>query len=230
MNGLYLAEWGFNSHDVAGSVPVTVWAPLPVYTHDQIADYLATGYWTSQGAQPARFNVQTGGTLNFNVSDLSDDEAFFARAAMESWANVTGIQMVEIATPGAADIVFVNNNGSGAYTEWEAVPGGYITGATVNIPSWWIDGDEYNLNSYSFQTYIHEVGHALGLGHAGPYNGDAVYRTDSADIGDNIYLNRWWQTFWRCIRCMGRRPPFAPVTRSMGTTRPLAVIWTTFRR
>ncbi len=193
MNELYLAARNFNSHDVAGSVPVTSWARLPVYTNDQIADYLETGYWTDQGVQSARFNVQAGDTLAFNVSGLPDDEAFFARAAMESWANVTGIQMVEVTTPDTADIVFVNNDTGGAYTVWEAVSGGYITGATVNIPSWWIDGDEYNLNSYSFQTYIHEVGHALGLGHAGPYNGTATYRTDSAEIGDNIYLNDSWQ-------------------------------------
>ena len=41
--------------------------------------------------------------------------------------------------------------------------------------------------SYSYQTYIHEIGHALGLGHQGPYNGSSTY-----GVG-NIYANDTWQ-------------------------------------
>ena len=40
---------------------------------------------------------------------------------------------------------------------------------------------------YDFQTYLHETGHALGLGHQGPYNGSATYGTN------NIYTNDTWQ-------------------------------------
>lgn len=51
----------------------------------------------------------------------------------------------------------------------------------------WIGYYGTSLNSYSFQTYIHEIGHALGLGHAGNYNGSATYGTD------NHYANDSWQ-------------------------------------
>src|SRR5205823_9581974 len=40
---------------------------------------------------------------------------------------------------------------------------------------------------YSYQTYLHEIGHALGLGHQGPYNGSATYGVN------NIYANDTWQ-------------------------------------
>ncbi len=171
---LCVADKTFNSDDVAGSETFEGGsATLPTYTHDQIADYLETGYWASQGGYSgAKFNVSPpGGTLYFNVTDLPAAEKYFARAAMESWANVTGINMVETSS-NSADITFVNDNTGGAFANWSSV-GGYITGSTVNIPTWWISGgDEYDLDSYSFQTYIHEVGHALGLGgHAGPTTG-----------------------------------------------------------
>ena len=44
------------------------------------------------------------------------------------------------------------------------------------------------LNSYSFMTYLHEIGHALGLGHAGDYNNTADY------VQDALYANDAWST------------------------------------
>ena len=187
---LCVADTNFNPDDLAGSESLSESASLPVYTTDQIADFLTTGYWTSQGYATGRMDVQAGGTLYFNVSDLPEAERYFARAAMEAWANVTGINMVET-TANNADIMFVNDDNAGAYCSWDYVSGGYINQSTVNIPTWWISGDEYDLDSYSFQTYIHEVGHALGLGHAGIYNGTATYNPNGG--GGNHYLNDSWQ-------------------------------------
>ena len=43
------------------------------------------------------------------------------------------------------------------------------------------------IDSYGYQTYIHEIGHALGLGHQGPYNGSAIYSTNAT------YADDTWQ-------------------------------------
>ena len=43
----------------------------------------------------------------------------------------------------------------------------------------------HGLNTYAFQTYIHEIGHALGLGHPGNYNGEARYPNDAEFQNDS---------------------------------------------
>ncbi|HEY8336116.1 MAG TPA: M10 family metallopeptidase C-terminal domain-containing protein [Tardiphaga sp.] len=70
---------------------------------------------------------------------------------------------------------------------------GIMSSATINISADWItsDGGAYDgktgIDSYGYQTYIHETGHALGLGHQGPYNGGASYSTDAS------FANDTWQ-------------------------------------
>ncbi len=53
---------------------------------------------------------------------------------------------------------------------------------TVDISTDWVTNDggakdgKTGVDSYAYQTYIHEIGHALGLGHQGLYNGSADLR------------------------------------------------------
>jgi serralysin len=56
----------------------------------------------------------------------------------------------------------------------------------VNVSTSWLARYGATIDSYSFQTYVHEIGHALGLGHGGPYNGSASYGLD------NLYVNDVW--------------------------------------
>lgn len=282
-------------------------AELPVFTYDQIADQLTTGYWGASG--PRSFDVSAGGTLYVDITGLTASGQAMARAALDAWSQVTGLNFVEVAgTPPPATVfsevadaasgtataytmsvgddfigtlatgadrdavaVFLtlgqtvdiklsgegssptgdpylrllNSAGSvvaqsddaigknsaitfqAAYTGWhhvqassfddsfpgdyrisvrepslnadivfdDANPGAYagssILGGTiqssfVNIaPNW--AGGENRIDGYYFQTYLHEVGHALGLGHAGNYNGSATYGVD------NLYDNDSWQ-------------------------------------
>ncbi len=158
---------------------------LPVYTNDQIANQLTTGFWNFLGVPPARWNIATGGSLTVNITALTAGGQFFAQAALKTWSESTGINFVY--TAGPAQITFDDADPNSAY-EFHTIVNGFITSASINISTDWIAGDLGNLNSYSYQTYLHEIGHALGLGHAGNYNGNATY-----DV-DNHYLNDSWQT------------------------------------
>ncbi|MEX0969193.1 MAG: M10 family metallopeptidase C-terminal domain-containing protein [Paracoccaceae bacterium] len=178
--------------------------PLPIYTNDQIADYLTHGYWNATGSQPAAYSIPIGGTISYTFSGLNDislygytdpnglnaDGQFFALAAMQVWSDATGIQFVEVSS--GADLNFTDNQ-SGAFSQsWKSSAGGWhIVDSVVNVHTSWISGEEGEYDNYSFQTYIHEIGHALGLGHSGDYNGSADYEQDGS--GDNHYLNDSWQ-------------------------------------
>ncbi len=172
---------------------VTANAVLPTYTADQVADYLVSGYWVDvnvpAGYFPMSFDVAPGGSLSVDITGLTSGGKFFARAALEAWSFVTGLNFYEVTS--GAQITF-DDNQSGAFAGADSIEwGGTITTSTVNVGTSWIAGDLGNLNSYSFQTYMHEIGHALGLGHGGDYNGSGNYAEDGS--GDNHYLNDSWQ-------------------------------------
>lgn len=144
-------------------------SPAPIFTWDQIADQLTDGYWIAKDEPPAKFALTATRTLTYNVSGLTTAERAIAVAALEAWTEVTGIKFVAT-TASTAKLMFDNNDPDGAYA-YSDVSGNTITQSFINIPRDWAPLD---LNSYMLQTYMHEIGHALGLGHAGNYNGDAT--------------------------------------------------------
>ena len=76
----------------------------------------------------------------------------------------------------------------GAFTETIAYSGNFVTPALVNIDTSWLTDFGSTIGSYGYQTYLHEIGHALGLGHAGNYNETATYPYDA------LYRNDSWAT------------------------------------
>ena len=155
--------------------------PLQVYDNTQIARQLTDDYWNGNRHH---FAVAPGGSLSFNVTGLGEAAANLARQALLLWGDVIGITFNEVTSGG--QLLFINTN-DGASTS-AVYSGGITTSATVNVSQAWVDQYGTGLNSYSFQTFIHEIGHALGLGHGGPYNGTADYPADAA------YLNDAWIT------------------------------------
>ncbi|WP_339743919.1 M10 family metallopeptidase C-terminal domain-containing protein [uncultured Maricaulis sp.] len=183
--GTYYVEAAAWDDTVAGSytVGLETAAPLEAYSTDQIAEFLRSGYWTGNGGAARHWNVTDGGTITVNLVDLTADGQTLARAALGLWSDLTGINFSEVSVGG--QMVF-DDDEEGAFAT-TSTSGGFVVSAAVNVSTDWIDTYGTNLNSYSYQTYIHEIGHALGLGHAGPYNGSAVYAVDAA------YLNDSWQ-------------------------------------
>ncbi|MCA3427302.1 MAG: PPC domain-containing protein [Roseomonas sp.] len=68
---------------VSGAKPPTT----PVYTLDQIADYLINGYWGFYGAH--RWDTSSDNIVTYNLTALTGAGQTLARAAFQTWANVT---------------------------------------------------------------------------------------------------------------------------------------------
>ena len=182
-DGTYYIEVDSYNNNKIGEYTLTVdeVEPIREFTYDEIAVQLTQGYW---GGSARSWDVGADGSLTVDVSSLPTDVQALARAALGSWTDATGIQFVEVTS--GAEITFQDTE-SGAFAR-SSSSGGTIISSTVNVSTTWIGNYGTDLNSYSYQTYIHEIGHALGLGHGGNYNGSASYSTDA------LYLNDAWST------------------------------------
>lgn len=159
---------------------------LPTFTAAQVATELTDGFWNYLGLGRRSFDVHQGDTLNVDMSGLTPAAQTLAKAALLAWTDVTGIRFNTSPAAGATIHITIDDSDSGAYSQ-SLVFGSTISSSTVNISTDWLASSGTGYDSYSYQTFIHELGHALGLGHSGNYNGGAVYGID------NNYANDSWQ-------------------------------------
>ena len=156
-------------------------AERPKANYDQIADYLTDGFAEWAGVSRYSFDVAPGDTLTADITGLTAAGQQLARWALEAWTNVTSINFRFVESD--ADITFDDEqNGAFAYAN---ISGNQIISSHVNISANWLDALGSTIDSYSFFTYVHETGHAIGLGHAGPYNGVGTYGVDNIFPGDS---------------------------------------------
>ena len=173
-------------------------ARLPVFTNSQIAAYLREGYWS-----PRSFNLgdsgadPKGGVLHYKLAGLTAPVRHLAEQAILVYESVLDVDFVRSASRSTRVVdIFVDDASAGAFTSMVGQDG-RISYAEVNIGRDWSAEYGTGIDSYTFQTILHELGHALGLGHAGDYDGHSTYVTATTDpeygMNSNIYLNDSWQ-------------------------------------
>ncbi|MEL0439157.1 M10 family metallopeptidase C-terminal domain-containing protein, partial [Phycobacter sp. K97] len=149
-------------------------------TLDELARFLTHGFW---GGTSRSFDTSGSNQITVNITALTEDGQKLARWAFEAWEAVANIDFVEVS--GSARITF-DDSASGAYASF-STSGSTLLSSNVNVGTSWLSTYGTTMSSYSFATYIHEIGHALGLGHQGDYNGSATYGID------DTYSNDSWQ-------------------------------------
>ncbi|KMK63977.1 M10 family metallopeptidase [Puniceibacterium sp. IMCC21224] len=166
-----------------------------VFSVDQVATYITQIDWGASA--PIRLDATSGEQVSYNFSNLTSAGKQLALWALEAWEIATGLEF--IATTSLTPDIYFDDNQSGAFAGPNnndtdtgiSTPdfANRLPAASVNVSTAWLSQNGTTIDSYSYQTYLHEIGHALGLGHAGPYDGVAVYGDDNLYRNDSTLLS-----------------------------------------
>ena len=153
--------------------------------YDEIASQL-----TDTAGSRISFAVRPGGALTADITGLTTEGQQLARWALEAWTNVTGVEFRFVTSD--ANITFDDDEpGANSWSEWDST--GTIIRSEVNVPVAWLDEYGSSIDSYSFFTYLHEIGHALGLSHPGDYPREGQDADAVTYAADAKFLNDSWQ-------------------------------------
>lgn len=132
--------------------------------------------------------------------DATEQSVF--NSCMALWSAVTNVQFNEVTDSSEAELVFKRNNSGSAFSSTKidsgdgageiggdilSVKTGNLISIDTSVPGFGpIDGDFTAFGGYVWGTIIHELGHSLGLGHAGPYNGFVNPNTQQFSAFDTL--------------------------------------------
>lgn len=162
-----------------------------------LAGFLSNGFWRETGFAPLKWNLTSGGndaqfgTITYSVGSnwydgngISIGRRELVRDAFDYLSNATGINFQETSSYGNADIVFGDEYAGAFAGAVDSDGGGFVDYGYVNVSKYWISGSSSE-NNYVMQTFLHEIGHTLGLGHQGLYNGGGTYPQNARFTNDS---------------------------------------------
>lgn len=117
-----------------------------------------------------------------------------AQSALAQWSSVAQITFVEVADSGDGGSIRFGSNAQSDTAGYAYYPSTSAIGGDI----WISNSYSYNtapvVGGYGYLTYLHEIGHAIGLKHPGNYNAggggtDGPYLSASEDNTDNTVMS-----------------------------------------
>jgi Ca2+-binding RTX toxin-like protein len=183
-------------------------ATKPVFTLAQIEMQLRTQWggnqegktWTWLNTTTVTYSIDTNVTGQSEASGLAPMTPLMedrARLAFELWDDLIALTLNESPGNANANITFnysSNTSGGGTYAEWTGYSSGTNFGmsrAYIWLNTGWSSHNtdaSMAFGGWGFTTYLHEIGHTLGLSHAGTYdagNGGTITYANNAEYAQD---------------------------------------------
>ncbi len=156
-------------------------APTTAGTKEQFAEFMTNLFWGGGGSYDY-VGWGSNTSITFSISSYySDTEKTGIRDAFATWAEVTNLTFTEVSSGAEISLVGPANSGeqgrafAAPSAAWN--PGSNYTEVVftsvrivMDYDSGGFGSDPTDHGNYALTTAIHEIGHALGLGHTGSYN------------------------------------------------------------
>lgn len=162
----------------------------PVLSISAAGQRIADVAWSTP-AMSVTYGFRSSDSTSGAFERLTGDQITAAENALALWADVANIKLTRVGSgtegEGAytndASILFSGSNGGIGYA-WAYQPGSRAAGALAGDVFLNVSNDRFATiedGGFANMAIMHEIGHALGLGHAGAYNGGLVSYAQSAE-------------------------------------------------
>ena len=173
-----------------------------------------TSYWHSVGKTAYKWGADdhagtSGGTVKYYFDPASHWTAAEKATWVEGfsmWAGVANITFQETNTLTSANVSLRRGTDGGAYTSLGTSQGsgdelGHPTARGLisidtSTPGFELDGGFDTYGGYGLSSVIHEIGHLIGLGHGGAYNGQVDPATQQFSAYDDRMYTIMSYIFW----------------------------------